>query len=472
MLKVTECLEQVRETVRRHQLLAAGDTVLLAVSGGADSVALLALLCALRAELGISLHVVHLNHRLRPDADDDATFVQDLAATFHLPVTVESRDVRALAVNEKRSLEEAGRTARYRFFGRVASRVGAGSVATAHTRDDQAETVLMRLWHGAAWEALAGIPPVRPLGEAMVIRPLCELTRADLLGYLHAQGLRWREDATNRDRRVVRNRIRHDLLPALEREHSQLRSLLWRVGETVRHTEQFLQDLTQTAWDQMAQRHGTTLALPLQQFHHFPRAVQRRLVHRAVEAVAGWNRPVPRVIEEEVVRLGVASRPGTQVDLGVGLARCGYEMLEFLPHPPAAPEVNYTLPVPGRVTAEAFGIVVAAELAQPTFDQEPSTTPQAVDLDAAAIGTPLEVRPWRPGDWFRPRGLGGKKKLQDFFVDAKIPRWNRAFVPMLVDAQGHIAWVIGHRIDETAQVTAATTLVARIRVTPIPPGRA
>lgn len=471
-MKATDCLEQVRETVRRHQLLAAGDTVLVAVSGGGDSVALLALLCALRAELGISLHVVHLNHRLRSEADDDAAFVQDLAATFHVPVTIESSDVRALAINEKRSLEDAGRTARYAFFARVASRLRAGRVATAHTRDDQAETVLMRLWQGAAWEALAGIPPVRPLGEAMVIRPLCELTRAELIGHLREQGLRWREDATNCDRRVVRNRIRHDILPVLERQHLQLRSLLWRVGETVRHTEQFLQDLTQAAWDRMARRHGTTLALPLQEFHHFPRAVQRRFVHRAVEAVAGWNRPVPRVIEEEVVRLGVASRPGTQVDLGVCLARCGYEMLEFLPYPPAAPEASYMLPVPGRVTAEAFGIVVAAELAQATSDQGPSTTPEMVDLDAAAIGTPLQVRPWRPGDWFRPRGLGGKKKLQDFFVDAKIPRWNRAFVPMLIDARGQIAWVIGHRVAETAQVTAATTRVARIRVTPIPLGRA
>ncbi len=463
----TDCQEKVRATVARHQLLTAGETVLVAVSGGADSVALLALLGDLRAELGVSLHVVHLNHRLRPDADDDAVFVRDLAATFDLPATVESVDVRALAITEKRSLEDAGRTARYAFFERIASSLGARRVATAHTQDDQAETVLMRLLQGAPWEALAGIPPVRPLGRAKVIRPLYELTRADLLGYLRARGLLWREDPTNRDRRIVRNRIRLELLPALERQHPQTRRILGLVGETVRASEEFLQDVSRMAWGRITRRHGTALALPLQEFQHYPGAVQRRLVELAIEAVAGTNRSLPRVIEERVVRLGTAGRPGREVDVGVCLVRCGYETLEFLPHPPASPNVHYSLSVPGTVTAEAFGVVVATEVVLRPSSDGPSATSLEVELDAEAVGTPLQVRSWRPGDRFEPRGLGGKKKLQDVFVDAKVPRWDRPRVPLLVDGRGQIVWVVGHRIAETARVTSATTRVVRIRITPM-----
>jgi len=471
-VKGTDCLDQVRETVARYELLREGETVLVAVSGGADSIALLAMLRALQAELRIHLHVVHLNHKLRADADADAAFVQELAASFGMPVTVESADVRALAKREKRSLEDAGRTARYAFFAGAASRLGARRVATAHTRDDQVETVLMRLQQDAPWEALAGIPPRRPLGEALVIRPLWELTRAELTGYLRAHTLRWREDPTNRDRRVLRNRIRHEILPALECEQPTIRVRLWEVGEMVRQAEDILQDHTQMAWMRMARAHGTTLALPLREFQYSPRAVQRRLVHRAVHAVAGWNLPLPRVIEEEVVRLGVTGRPGTQVELGVGVARCGYDALEFLPHPPIVSNERYVLPVPGRVTAQAFGVVVAAEVAQATVRGATATAAEEVEFDAATIRTPLEIRSWRPGDRFTPRGLRGKKKLQDFFVDAKVPRWDRARVPILVDAHGEIIWVIGHRIAAIAQVTAATTQVARIRVTPIAWARA
>ncbi len=473
MLMSTECSERVQETIARHQLFSPGETALVAVSGGTDSVALLHLLAELRGSLRLALHVAHLNHRLRPGADEDARFVQALAAALEIPVTIEVADVRGLAVREKRSLEDAGRVARYAFFARLAARIGAQRVATAHTRDDQVETVMMRLLQGTPWHALAGIPPVRPLGSATVVRPLGELTRAEVTAFLRTRGLRWRDDPTNRDRRFVRNRIRLEVLPAFDQYHPQSRAMLWDLGEVMRSGDEFLSGLAQEAFGHMTRRRGGGITLLLADFQRCPPALQHRLVRRAIQDVAGTNAPLPRVVvEERAVRLGAAGRPGRQVDLGVCLARCGYEVLEILPHPPRVPRAQYDLSVPGTVVAEAFGIVVAADLLDREQVRVRPARPGETYLDAAAVRSPLQVRPWRHGDRFVPLGLTGKKKLQDFFVDAKIPRWERARIPLIADAQDRIVWVVGRRIADTARVTEATQQVLRIRVTPLGSGQA
>src|SRR5213592_2426336 len=223
LFAMSDLHEKVRHTIKKFDLLRAGDTVVVAVSGGADSVALLHLLRGLQDEYALALHIAHLNHRLRPEAGADAEFVRQMAVNLGIPVTVEEVDVTARAAQEKRSLEDAGRQARYEFFARVAASVRASRVATAHTQDDQVETVAMRFLRGTAWEMLAGIPACRRLGAANVVRPLLETTRAELLGYLRHQEIAWRDDVTNRDQRFLRNWVRLTWLPALEARHSQSR---------------------------------------------------------------------------------------------------------------------------------------------------------------------------------------------------------------------------------------------------------
>ncbi|HEU4797815.1 MAG TPA: tRNA lysidine(34) synthetase TilS, partial [bacterium] len=195
---MTVLLDQVLATIRGHHMLERGEGVVVAVSGGADSMALLHLLDALREDWELTLHAAHLNHGLRPDAEEDAEFVRAAARRLAIPVTIEAADVRAIAAREKRSIEDAGRRARYEFLGQVARDAGARRIATAHTRDDQVETVLMRVAGGGAWEMLAGIPPVRRLDGAEVVRPLREGSRQDILRYLAARDVVWREDPTNR----------------------------------------------------------------------------------------------------------------------------------------------------------------------------------------------------------------------------------------------------------------------------------
>ena len=208
-------VERVRETLRRYRMLSGGEIVVVAVSGGPDSTALAHALASLRGDLSLTIDLAHLNHGLRPDAAEDAAFVAAMSRTVGLGFHEGTADPRALAGREGLSLEDAGRRLRYEFLTRVAREIGAGVVATGHTLDDQAETVLMRLLRGSGLEGLAGIPPVRVGGGVRIIRPLIETSRAAVLAYLGAVGAGWREDETNRDTTILRNRIRMVLLPAV-----------------------------------------------------------------------------------------------------------------------------------------------------------------------------------------------------------------------------------------------------------------
>lgn len=444
-----------------------GERVVVGVSGGADSVALLRTLCDLRSELNLTLHVAHLDHGLRPGSAEDAAFVLQMAAGLQVPTTVESVDVASLARAQKTSVEDAGRRARYAFFERVAVAVGAGAVATGHTRDDQVETVAMRLLRPAPWEGLAGIPPARPLGGIRVIRPLLEVTRAEIVDFLASANVEWRDDPTNRDVRIDRNWVRLELLPALEASHPHGRQLLWNLGETARAADQLLAAHAEQASARISRRAGSGIRFALDAFRGHPPDLQRRMLRWAVREVAGTSGTLPAVVEKQGARLAAGGRAGDEVDLGLCVLRCGYEMLEVVPPQPAPPTIEYRLAVPGEVVAEAFGMVISAELLDGGWGGQISVRPDDVVLDAAAAGSELRIRSWRRGDRFTPLGLRGKKKVHDLFVDEKVPRWERGRIPLLTDAQGRILWVVGRRIADAGRVTDATRRVVRLRARPL-----
>ncbi|HXF81605.1 MAG TPA: tRNA lysidine(34) synthetase TilS, partial [bacterium] len=355
-------LDRVVRTIESHAMLTHGDAVVLAVSGGADSMAMLQLFAALRARWALRLHVAHLDHGLRPEAGEDAAFVQAAAAAFGVPVTVERADVRSLAAREKRSLEEAGRLARYDFFRRVAAAVGARVVATAHTRDDQIETVLMALLAGGPWEMLAGIPPLRPLGEATVIRPLRDVRREETAAYLRQAGVRWRDDPTNGDRRLRRNWIRWAVLPALRERQPDLPAALWALGEAAREVDRVLGRLTVARDGQTARREDHAVHAPRAAFQALPAPLRRRWLAAAATEVGGTARPITRVLLERALGVAERGRVGEEVPVGGALLRVGYDRLELVPAAPPAVAAEYRLPVPGAVHAAAFGLIVSAEL--------------------------------------------------------------------------------------------------------------
>lgn len=455
---------KVRRTIETHGLLRSGDTVVIAVSGGPDSVALLHLMTAMRTEYDLTLHVAHLNHQLRPEAEEDTEFVRGLASQLGLPVHVASVDVRALATDKKLSLEDAGRQARYALYARVAAAAGASRVATGHTRDDQVETVAMRLLQNAPWGVLAGIPVARPLGSVTVVRPLLEAPRAQIVEYLHARRLVWRVDPTNRDQRFVRNWVRETWLPSLDTQAPQGRRLLWEIGAVAQDADRLLWAAATRVSD-AAKRTRSTITFTLEALQGLPPEVVRRAMRLAIRQIGGTEL-LPRDVRA-VGRFDIAScRVGQEIRVGRCGVRRGYETVEVTV---AGPDVvrAYELPVPGRVDARDFGVVVTAEvLDRALLPQVVSGRSDAVYLDAHAVGAAVGVRSWRPGDRVAPLGLRGSKKVHDIFVDGKVPRWQRSRVPLVTDARGQILWVVGHTIADSAKITSASTKVVQLRVGP------
>ena len=282
-------VERVRQTIATHQLIQPRTRIVVAVSGGADSVALLHLLVHVRQEWDVTLHVAHLNHGLRAASAEDAAFVQALAMRWHLSTTIETADVGAVCAREGWSLEEGARQVRYEFLLEVARRQSAHTIATAHTADDQAETVLMRLLRGTGLMGLGAIPMKRRHGQSWIVRPLLESWRREILAYLQEAQMTHREDATNTDTRFVRNRIRHELLPLLERDYNpNVKGALAQLAEQSQWDYAYLQEAAGRQWKRTVKvRPSAAVEMSIAAFLHQPQALQRQLVRQAIQQVKG-----------------------------------------------------------------------------------------------------------------------------------------------------------------------------------------
>lgn len=327
--------EQARRTIHRHGLIQAGEAVLAAVSGGPDSVALLAVLHRLREPLGIrQLQVAHVHHGWRgADAEADADFVAALAGRYDLPVRIERVDARGYAAAEKLSPEDGARRLRYAALERIAGEGGLGVVAVGHTRDDQAETVLMRLVRGSGLAGAAGMPAARPLGSCRLIRPLVETARRDVEAFLSSEGLTARRDATNDDTALMRNRIRHELLPLLAREYNgRITETLARWSEEARADYAYLEAAALAQWPEACAATPEGVGIALAWWSRAPLALQRQMLRLAVRAVKGDLLQIDFRHWQEISAL-VSERPaGARVDLpgGIGVTKQGRQMLVAL----------------------------------------------------------------------------------------------------------------------------------------------
>ncbi len=438
-------------------LLTSGEPLLVGVSGGADSVALLDAL----VQSGFRPHVCHLNHQLRgADSGADAEFVAQLAKRYDLPATIKSRDVAAFAGEQKLSLEDAARRARHEFFSVVAQRTGIHKLALAHTADDQVETFLLRLLRGAGVPGLVGIWPERQIGSLRVIRPLLGIRRAEVLHYLDERKLSHCEDVSNADTRFTRNRIRHDLLPLLERDFNPaIRDVLARTAEILRDEDFYmLRHVAQTFYLRTCSNDSVNVTTLV----NLPIAVQRRLLRFWLggEDELGARFSFDHI--EAVRALALNDSPSAQLDLPDDLVV--YREYEWL-RKTARAELE---PVRGTWPLNLLGETVVRELGvrfvleggdlsalSSVKEQQSGDKPPHFkeDFDAEALGEQLVVRTWQEGDRFQPLGMSEEKKLQDFFVDEKVPRRRRGRTPLMCAADGRIAWVVGHRIAEPFKVT-------------------
>ena len=463
-------IDRLRRTLLRHNLASPSTRVVVALSGGPDSVALLHALHQLHRSAELRLvAVAHLNHQLRPEADADEQFCADMATGLGLPFTSERADVRRLAEAEGRSLEDAAHALRTAFFARAATSHQADAVAVGHSRDDQAETVLLRLLRGAGTRGLSGMYP----RNGIVIRPLLECARADLRAYVETSGLRFVHDASNDDVGIPRNRVRAEVLPLLaDRFNPRIVETLAREADLARVDHAFLDDLAaQWASTHVEREAGGTCRLDADALAALPEAMARRAVHTALEAGAG-GRPIGLDVVDRA--LALATRDGGPFDApGQRVQRSGrFVVLSSRPRGAggrspaltvsAARAFSYSLPVPGEVRVAEIGRAVSAELAASSADVHDDTGVMAVVPQALVAGG-LAVRNRRPGDRLRP-SPAGHRKLQDLLVDRKVPRAERDRIPIVTDAGGRIVWVAGHALDQVFRVSDPAQAVVVLRL--------
>jgi tRNA(Ile)-lysidine synthase len=465
---MTSLAARVLAGIRRRQLFEPGARVVAAVSGGSDSVALAWILRELSEAGALRLTAIaHLDHSLRgAESARDAAFCRDLAAELGVPFDVEAVDVASLAKANGQSIEEAGREARYAFFDRVRARTTADAVATGHTRDDQAETVLMRVFRGAGTKGLAGIPPRR----GAIVRPLIDLRRVELVGWLDAHSRRWVEDSTNADRAVTRNWIRHALLPEITARFGDgVIDVLARGADLARADDSVLSEIAREVAPgiQTSVGHGIDLSVPALCVQ--PLAIRQRVVRGVLKRFGGG--PSAAHVEA-VLRMAESGQPG-RLQLGQRLLELsgGGRVLSIRESRPAertGSSWTYPLEIPGEIDLpEAAGRLTASPTTLEALGgmSKVKHLPQGQAV-AAGLEGPLVVRAWKPGDAMHVLGLSGRKKVQDLFVDRKVPRERRHMVPVVAHPDGRIVWVAGHALGEPFRVSEATKSVVVLNFEP------
>ena len=452
-------LERVRKTVTRHGLLTPGDKVLIAYSGGGDSTALLEVLQRLREKYDLRLALAHFNHRLRRAAEDDEQFAAEQARRRGLPFYLGREDVRAHAADKGLNLEEAARERRYEFLKSTAARVGADRIATGHTMTDQAETVILRILRGTGPTGLGGISPA--VG-GVIIRPLLEVEHDELESWLRAEGIPWREDESNRDRRFLRNRVRLDLLPLLKRdfEPAVVRQLA-RLAEICRDEEAGLAIAAGAALE-TAGAPNASASLEAAELARLPVAAGRRLVRGFLREARGDLRRLSFRDVEAVRRLGEHKEhrlPG-----GPSVRRDGGVIRVLGPARPGAPTAfHYVWDGPGELKIEEIEAVFRAET-RPLAEAgaiSPDDANRAY-LDAGRVKFPLVVRPRKEGERYQPLGAPGRNKLKEIMRARGIPLEDRDRLPVFISA-GKIVWAPGLPIAEAFKVTPATKSLLIIR---------
>lgn len=450
-------LHRLVRTVRSRGLFEPGHHILAAVSGGPDSVALLSLLHHLAPFWRLTLTVAHINYGLRgEESEGDEQFVVDLCRRLDVPLVTRRADVRT--GDRSGSVQAAAREVRYRALREIAGKVHADRIALGHTADDQAETVLLWLLRGAGLTGLAGMPAVR---DGVIVRPLYDCTRSEVLTYLTQAGREFREDSTNGRPIYARNRIRHEVLPVITRVAPGAVAALCRSAELCREDDRFLDAHLALLCEGSLRREPDGSWVVAREFvRQLPLALQRRVIRELFRrGDLSGRAPSVRVVDEALHAVMACGhrqsvRTSARFQVTEQVVRClpsghmvGGTADRWAPMP---------LPVPSRIRWPGTGQTIAVERLSLNGQSRPTSGPLRVLVDAGRVSQPLVVRSWQAGDRFQPLGMKSRsKKLQDYFVDLKVPMTARRRIPVVASPEG-IVWIVGYRQDERWAATAET----------------
>ena len=462
MLNLHPTERKVLSTILDHNMVQDSDVVVVAVSGGADSVCLLSILSELKDTLAMSLVIAHLNQGLRPQEDEKETeFVVGLAGEFNLPLTQEK--AHTLRRVPGTSLEEEARIIRYNFFEKILSEHDARKVALGHNMNDQAETVLMNLLRGSGLRGLSGIPPIR---ENRYIRPLIQVTRDEIHAYLKEKNMSFIVDSSNLEKKYLRNKIRLDLIPLLlsyqPRFIEHLGELASLCREKNRSIEEEARNCLKKATLHVSQG---VMDLSIGVLKDLPMSTRFDVIREAIKQIRGTLRGINREHVKAVRDLIDNPKPQLRTNLPEKfVVTKTYERLRFTTD--AEGEIEdflYPIEHMGSIhIPEINQVLFLEEVAKKNFS-ESSPSPRVAFVDLDRIEWPLSVRNFRVGDKFMPLGLKGSKKVKDVFIDKKISRQERKRMPILT-CGNDIIWVYGIRIDDRYRVTTNTRRILRCEV--------
>lgn len=456
-------IHRVELTMRRWEMTRPGQTLLVAVSGGRDSLVLLDVMVQLAPRAEIALRVLHVDHGLRPESTADAAFVEGVAQHYGLPCSVLKVEISREGKGKPLSPEEAAREARYEAFERELSDTGADCLATGHTADDRVETMLIRLISGAGPSALASIAPVR----YPYVRPAIEVWRSEVDAHVPFLPFVPREDPSNLDLSIPRNRIRHELLPLLERQYNpSIRKALLREADMLASSQELVTPLIEEAMADVSSLEGD-IEIDIQALGSRPLAIKRQVI---VDVLTGLGiEPDFDMVED--IRLKVLEAKGNpRLVLSAGVTArkvYGSMIIGSRPSPVrlqgrGATE-EWIIPGEGNYLLRYLSLRLRIS-SRPYGGEDPkgsSSGPAVAWLDASCLSFPLKVRRIRPGDRFHPLGSQGTKKVQDFLVDLKLPREDRRNV-IVLESGGKIVWLLGLRMDDRFKVNEDTSRMAVI----------
>ena len=458
--------ETVRRYIRAHEMLLGGESILLAVSGGVDSMAMLELLSRIGGPLGSNIGVAHFDHGLRPKGGEDADFVREVARRIRLKVFVGAADIRKIVEEGGGSVEEVARRERYAFLERIARRHNYDVVMTGHTADDNAETLLMNLIRGTGVTGLAGIPATRRLGGNIILaRPLLGLSRADVEAFAGDIRLEWREDETNASNEFTRNRVRQELMPVLKKFNPSILDVLNTTAGLMRDVDRYLSGVVDSSIEATMNgetKPGERAAVNAVRLRHLHPAVRGEVVQRIISDTFSIppvsSRTIERVLDLMWKDTGARASLGGRHE-----ALRDRENIVFYRRPIVIRDIDREF-VPGE-EIEAGEMLLSTSFIEgkPDF-----TSDSAVEfINAENISGRLVIRSWREGDAFQPIGMKGQeKKLSDFLIDRKVPLDRKGEVLVIADGDA-IIWVCGMRLDERYRVEKDTGRILRMEYRPL-----